>query len=96
MSSLVGQVARGRLSAGLVVPVDYDASITGGNNVTLSYVARLDQSSQQLSETVQGAVAKQATLLGAARFAVTEHAAAGLPAGSPPPTPPPQASRSSP
>lgn len=81
MSDLVSQVARGRLSAGLVVPDDYDASITGGNNVTLSYVARLDQSSQQLSQTVQGAVAKQATLLGAARFAVTEHVAAGLPAG---------------
>jgi ABC-2 type transport system permease protein len=80
-SGLVGQVARGRLSAGLVVPVDYDASVTRGDNVTFSYVARLDKSSQQLNETVRGAVAKQATLLGAARFAVTEHAAADLAAG---------------
>jgi ABC-2 type transport system permease protein len=81
MSDLVSQVARGRLSAGLVVPDDYDASISGGNNVTLSYVARLDQSSLQLSQTVRGAVAKQATLLGAARFAVSEHSAADLPGG---------------
>jgi ABC-2 type transport system permease protein len=79
--ALVAQVARGRLSAGLVISAGYDASITGGDNVTLSYVARLDQSSQQLSETIRGAVAKQATLLGAARFAVAEHAAANLPTG---------------
>jgi ABC-2 type transport system permease protein len=81
MSGLVGQVARGRLSAGLVVPADYDTSITRGDDVTLSYVARLDKSSQQLRETVRGAVAKQATLLGAARFAVAAQAATGLPAG---------------
>jgi ABC-2 type transport system permease protein len=79
--ALVAQVARGRLSAGLVVPAGYDASIAAGDNVTLSYVARLDQSSQQLSETIRGAVAKQATLLGAARFAVAERAAANLPTG---------------
>jgi ABC-2 type transport system permease protein len=80
-STLVAQVSRGHLSAGLVVPAGYDASITAGHNVTLSYVARLDQSAQQLSQTIRGAVAKQATLLGAARFAVAQHAAANLPAG---------------
>src|SRR5664279_1587751 len=67
--ALVSQVARGRLSAGLVIPAGYDASISRGDDVTLRYVARLDQSAQQLSETIRGAVAKQATLLGAARFA---------------------------
>jgi ABC-2 type transport system permease protein len=80
-NALVTQIARGQLVAGLVVPSGYDASITGGANVTLDYRARLDQSSQQLIETVRGAVAKQATLLGAARFAVTERATATFPAG---------------
>jgi ABC-2 type transport system permease protein len=80
-NALVAQVARGQLSAGLVVPVNYDASITGGTNIALSYVARRDQTSQQLSETVGGAVAKQAALLGAARFVVAEHATTNFPAG---------------
>jgi len=80
-SALLAQVARGQLSAGLVVPVNYDASITGGENVALSYVARRDQSSEQLAETVGGAVAKQATLLGAARFAVAARAVSNFPAG---------------
>ncbi len=76
--SLIAQVARGRLAAGLVVPAGYDASINSDNNVALDYVGRVDQSSQQLSETVRGALAEQATLLGAARFAVAEHAASSF------------------
>ena len=47
----------------LSVPVDA---------LDLKYMARPDKSSQQLSETVRGAVSKQAALLGAARFAVAE------------------------
>ena len=78
---LVAQVARGQLVGGLVVPSGYDASIAGGRNISLDYLARIDQSSQQLVETVRGAVAKQAALLGAARFAVAERAAANFPAG---------------
>ena len=80
-NAMISQVARGRLDAGLVVPAGYDASIQAGNHVALDYVGRLDQSSQQLSETVRGAVAKQAIVLGAARFAVTQHTAADFPAG---------------
>jgi ABC-2 type transport system permease protein len=81
IKGMVAQVARGQLVAGLVVPSGYDASITRGADVSLDYRARLDQSSQQLAETVRGAVAEQATLLGAARFAVAERAAANFPAG---------------
>ena len=80
-NSMISQVARGRLDAGLVVPAGYDTSIQAGNQVNLDYVGRLDQSSQQLSETVRGAVAKQAVVLGAARFAVAQHAAATFAAG---------------
>jgi len=80
-NGLVTQVARGELAAGLVVPADYDASITGGTNIALTYVARLDQTSQQLGETVRGAVAQQATLLGAARFAVARRAVTNFSGG---------------
>jgi ABC-2 type transport system permease protein len=44
-------------------------------------MARPDQSSQQLGETVRGAVAQQAALLGAARFAVTERSVSSFSAG---------------
>jgi ABC-2 type transport system permease protein len=49
--------------------------------VTLRYLAWPDQSSRQLGETVRGAVARQAALLGAARFAVAQHAAPSFGAG---------------
>jgi ABC-2 type transport system permease protein len=79
--TLLTQVERGNLESGLVIPAGYDPAIRAGHGVTLRYMARPDQSSQQLGETVRGAIAKQATLLGAARFAVTEHSAASFGAG---------------
>jgi linearmycin/streptolysin S transport system permease protein len=80
-ASLLTQVERGNLAAGLVIPPGYDTAVRAGHTVALRYLARPDQSAQQLGETVRGAVAKQAALLGAARFAVTEHAAASFDAG---------------
>ena len=65
----------------MVIPPGYDGAIRAGQGVTLRYMARPDQSSQQLGETVRGAVAQQAALLGAARFAVAEHAAPSFGAG---------------
>ena len=79
--TLLTQVARGQLVAGLVIPANYDSSVNDGEPVALSYVARLDPSSQQLSQTVQGAVGQQATLLGAARFALAQGAAPTFGAG---------------
>jgi ABC-2 type transport system permease protein len=80
-AALLTQVQRGSLAAGLVIPARYDAAIRAGQGVTLRYMARPDQSSQQLGETVRGAVAQQAALLGAARFAVTERSASSFSAG---------------
>ena len=62
------------MAAGVVIPPGYDGAVRAGHAVTLRYLARPDQSSQQLGETVRGAVARQAALLGAARFAVAQHA----------------------
>ena len=80
-SALLTQVERGDLAAGLVIPSGYDAAIRTGQNATLRYMARPDQSSQQVGEVVQAAVSQQSQLLGAARFAVTEHSAPGFSAG---------------
>lgn len=71
--SLQSQVERGNLNAGIVIPSTYDAAIRGGHSVVISYVARPDQFAQQLSETIRGVVARQAAVLGAAQFAVTEN-----------------------
>jgi len=80
-AAMLTQVERGNLEAGLVIPSGYDPAIRAGHAMILRYMARPDQSSQQLGETVQGAVAQQAALLGAARFAVTEHSATSFDAG---------------
>jgi ABC-2 type transport system permease protein len=74
-AALVSRVSRGELSGGLVIPAGYDAAVSGGRTATVDYVGRPDASSQRLKETVDGAVAQQATLLGAAGFAVSQHAA---------------------
>ena len=65
----------------MIIPPGYDGAVRTGPGATLRYLARPDQSSQQLGETVRGAVARQAALLGAARFAVAQHAAPGFGAG---------------
>jgi ABC-2 type transport system permease protein len=80
-SALLTQVERGNLEAGVVIPPGYDAAVRAGQDAALRYLARPDQSSQQLGETVRGAVARQAALLGAARFAVAQHAAPSFGAG---------------
>ena len=80
-AALLTQVERGNMAAGVVIPRGYDGAVRAGHAVTLRYLARPDQSSQRLGETVRGAVARQAALLGAARFAVAQHAAPSFGAG---------------
>jgi ABC-2 type transport system permease protein len=71
-AALLTQVERGNVVAGIVIPAGYDGAVRAGHDVAVRYLARQDQSSQQLGETVRGAVAKQAALLGAARFAFAQ------------------------
>jgi ABC-2 type transport system permease protein len=62
-------VERGELSAGLVVPGDYDRAARSGDPVELPYLARPDELGQQVGVAVQAVVADQAGLLRAAGFA---------------------------
>ena len=80
-ATLLTQVERGNLAAGVIIPPGYDGAVRAGHDAALRYLARPDQSSQQLGETVRGAVARQAALLGSARFAVAQHAAPDFSAG---------------
>jgi ABC-2 type transport system permease protein len=59
-AALLTQVERGNMAAGVVIPPGYDAPSAPGSAATLRYLARPDQSSQRLGETVRGAVARQA------------------------------------
>ncbi len=69
---LVRAVERGRVLAGLVVPAGYDRTLRAGRPVALRYYARPDSLAQQLRVTVESAVAEQAILVRAARFASRE------------------------
>jgi ABC-2 type transport system permease protein len=80
-AALLTQVGRGDLAAGVIIPPGYDAAVRSGRDATVRYLAQPDQSSQQLGQTVRGAVARQAALLGAALFAARQHAVPDFGAG---------------
>jgi ABC-2 type transport system permease protein len=80
-AALLTQVGRGDLAAGVIIPPGYDAAVRSGRGATLRYLAQPNQSSQQLGQTVRGAVARQAALLGAALFAAGQHAVPDFGAG---------------
>ncbi len=65
---LVDGIQRGRLNAGVVVPHDYDTTLLGGGRASVEFVTGPDQLGQQLRSTVQAAVARQSTVVLAARL----------------------------
>jgi ABC-2 type transport system permease protein len=66
-------VERGELQAGLVIPAAYDDAVRSGTGqAVLRYVARPDPGAQQVGISVRAAVARQAALARAARFAARE------------------------
>ena len=62
-------VERGQLEAGVIVPAGYDESLRTGESVTVEFVARTDESSEVLRNTVDSVIVKQGSLLRAATFA---------------------------
>jgi linearmycin/streptolysin S transport system permease protein len=79
--TLLTEVGRGNLAAGVIIPPGYDAAARSGRGATVRYLAQQNQSSEQLGQTVRGAVARQAALLGAALFAAGQHAVPDFSAG---------------
>ncbi len=77
-TSLLSEVERGSLSAGIEIPSDFDAAIRAGHNVVVTYLARPGRFTQQLGEAVRSVVAKQSAELGAAQFATGQGAAASF------------------
>jgi linearmycin/streptolysin S transport system permease protein len=80
-TTLRTQVQRGIVAAGVIVPSGYDAEVRSGGRVSVAFLSRPGTTSEQLIETVRGAVATQAALLGAARFAESEGAVPSFDAG---------------
>jgi ABC-2 type transport system permease protein len=65
-------VQRGRITGGLVIPADYDATLPTDAVVGLELIVRPDANSQLLTETVRGAITSQAIPIRAARFLAGE------------------------
>jgi ABC-2 type transport system permease protein len=80
-AALLTGVERGNFDAGLEIPAGYDAAITSGRMASVRYLARPGLTAQRVGEAVNGAVARQVTLLGAARFAVAERSATDFSSG---------------
>ena len=80
-SSLRTDVERGDLTAGVVIPAGYDSDLRSGRAVVVTYITRQDQFARQLGETIQGIVAHQSELVGAAQFAVTQGSVPSFDAG---------------
>jgi ABC-2 type transport system permease protein len=71
-------VERGEIEGGLVIPVDYDRRIRAGETVSLTYLAQPTGSGQELQTTASAVVDEQSIEIRAARFAISEGAAAGF------------------
>ncbi|HET7419182.1 MAG TPA: ABC transporter permease [Candidatus Dormibacteraeota bacterium] len=80
-SSLRLQVERATLDAGVIVPSDFDATVAAGRTATVTFIAWPGRYAHQLAENVNGAVARENAVLGAAQFAVTEGAATSFSGG---------------
>jgi len=77
-ADLVTAVERGDLEAGLVIPAGYGATIRGGGQVELRFVARPGQQSNQTQQIVLGVVDQEASRLRAAQFALREGTSPGF------------------
>jgi len=66
--SVVLAVERGKLEAALIIPEGYDSALVSGEQATLEFVARQDESAQALRNTIDSAVTDQGALLRAAAF----------------------------
>jgi ABC-2 type transport system permease protein len=66
---VVLMIERGQLEAAIVIPEGYDASLSSGEQVTVEFVARQDESAMALRNTIESSVTDQGALLRAAAFA---------------------------
>ncbi len=71
-------VEKGDVEGGLVVPAGYDERIRAGETVPLTFIARPGGTGTELQIVVNGVVDQQSVVVRAARFAVSEGAAAGF------------------
>ncbi len=76
VAAVVGDVERGNLTAGVVIPAGYDAQLAAGDNVTVGYVTRADNTGLELRNTIAAAIAEQSEVIRAVRFAVANGASA--------------------
>jgi ABC-2 type transport system permease protein len=70
-AALRGDVERGRVEAGLVIPDGFSAALSGGGTVTLRYLGTTDALASGLRAPIDAAVARLGATTTAARIAVS-------------------------
>ncbi|HET7338313.1 MAG TPA: ABC transporter permease [Candidatus Dormibacteraeota bacterium] len=80
-ASLQLQVERATLDGGVIIPSDFDQTVGAGRTAVVKFIAWPGRYAHQLSEDVNGAVARESALLGAAQFAVNQNAVPSFDAG---------------
>lgn len=72
LSALTDAVQRAQIQGGLVIPTGYEEAVAGNEQIVLQFIARPDNASQLLGQSVQGAVTVEAIPIRAARFASSQ------------------------
>ena len=70
--SLVNAVSKGRASAGLIIPSNYDKELKSGNSVSVRFIARPDTGGTQLLASVNRAISGQTEIIRAEIFVARE------------------------
>ncbi len=65
---LLEDVERGIVQLGVIIPSDYDATLTTGGTAAVEYIGRLDQSSVQYRASIEAVASDQSAVFRAARI----------------------------
>ena len=66
------EVRRNQIDAALVIPADFDRSLTGGDAVEIVYISGPNSGGFEVQSVVNAVIARQAAVIRAARFAAAE------------------------
>ena len=66
------EVRRNQIDAALVIPADFDRSLTGGDEVEIVYISGPTSGGFEVQSVVNAIIARQAAVIRAARFAAAE------------------------
>lgn len=69
---LLDDVERGLVQLGVIIPADYDSTLSSGSTASVEYIGRLDQSSVQYRASIEAVASDQSAVFRAARIVESE------------------------